>query len=256
MQAFYERFYQKIEQSHAHERFCERAFGRNLGQHGFADMAQLDALLAALQSGAHHHLLDLGCGNGRITEYISDCTGAHVTGLDYIPAAICQAQARTVAKAERLSFLVGDINALALPPAAFDAILAIDTIYFSQDYVTTIRQLLAALRPGGRLFFFYSYGWEPGMASADFPQETLEPTRTPLAIALQANGLNFTAQDFTDADYRLAQQRKQVLAELQAAFLAEDLQFIYDNRMGEANGISRNVELGLHRRYFYQVYTA
>lgn len=256
MQAFYERFYQTIEQSRAHERFCERAFGRNLGQHGFADMAQLDTLLAALHSGPHHHLLDLGCGNGQIAEYISDCTGAHVTGLDYIPAAIHQAQARTAAKADRLSFLVGDINALTLPPAAFDAILAIDTIYFSQDYVTTIRQLTAALRPGGRLFFFYSYGWEPGMSSNDFLRETLEPTRTPLAVALQANGLTFITQDFTEMDYRLAQQRKQVLAELQAAFLAEDLQFIYDNRMGEANGISRGVELGLHRRYFYQVDTA
>lgn len=255
MQAFYERYYQAIAYSRAHALFCERAFGRNLGQHGFADMTQLDALLAALQVGPQHHLLDLGCGNGLIAEYISNCSGAHVTGLDYMPTAIHQAQVRTAAKAERLSFLVGDINALDLPPATFDAIIAIDTIYFSNDYSTTIRQLIAALRPGGRLFFFYSYGWEPGMSSNDFPRATLQPERTPLAAALQANGLTFTTQDFTAADYQLAQQRKAVLTALKEAFLAEDLQFIYDNRMGEANGISRGVELGLHRRYLYQVDT-
>ena len=118
MRDFYERFYAVVNQSQAHARFCERAFGRNLCQHGFADMAQLDALIAALQPTSQHHLLDLGCGNGMIAEYISDVTDAHVTGLDYIPTAIAQAQARTAAKADRLTFQVGDINALAPPAAA------------------------------------------------------------------------------------------------------------------------------------------
>lgn len=72
MRAFYERFYAATAQSRAHALFCERAFGRNLCQHGFADMAQRDALIAAIQPGPAHHLLDLGCGNGMIAEYISD----------------------------------------------------------------------------------------------------------------------------------------------------------------------------------------
>jgi cyclopropane fatty-acyl-phospholipid synthase-like methyltransferase len=253
MRNFYERFYGATPHSHAHAQFCERAFGRNLCQHGFADMRQLDALIDAVQPCPQHHLLDLGCGNGMIAEYINERSGAHVTGLDYIPAAIQQAQARTTTKADRLSFLVGDINALDLPAAAFNAIISIDTIYFSNDYTTTIRQLMAALRPGGRLAFFYTYGWEPGMASAAFPQETLAPEQTPLALALQANGLAFTTQDFTLEDYRLAQLRKQVLTELQEAFATEDLMFIYENRLGEVDGICRGVEQGLHRRYLYRI---
>ena len=72
-----------------------------------------------------------------------------------------------------------------------------------------------------------------------------------MALVLQANGLTFTAQDFTAEDYRLAQIRKQMLTEFQAAFADEDLLFIYENRMGEVNGISRRIELGLHRRYLY-----
>lgn len=251
MRDFYERFYLAVNHSQAHAHFCERAFGRNLCQHGFADMAQLAALLAAIQPKPQHHLLDLGCGNGMIAEYISDHTGAHVTGLDYMPAAIEQAQARTTAKADRLAFLVGDINALDLPPAAFDAIILIDTIYFSNDYQATIRQLMAALRPGGRLAFFYAYGIEPGMAVEAFPRATLAPDQTPLALALQANALSFTTQDFTAEDERLAELRKGVLAELQTEFAAEAIQFIYENRLGEAKGISQAIELGLHRRYLY-----
>ena len=39
MQDFYTRFYAAIAVSPAYARFCERAYGRNFGQHGFADMA-------------------------------------------------------------------------------------------------------------------------------------------------------------------------------------------------------------------------
>lgn len=62
---------------------CERVFGRDLGQHGYMNQAQLDLLLQVLQLDASHHGLDLGCGNGLIAEYVSDRTGAHITGLDY-----------------------------------------------------------------------------------------------------------------------------------------------------------------------------
>ncbi|MFN8442850.1 MAG: class I SAM-dependent methyltransferase [Caldilineaceae bacterium] len=249
MDEFYKKFYHLAPQSGVHARFCERSFGHNLCQHGFADMAQLDAAITALQLTPHHHLLDLGCGNGMIAEYISDKTGAHVTGLDYMPEAIRQATVRTANKADRLNFLVGDINALDLRPASFDAILSIDTIYFSNDYTITIHQLKEALRPAGQMAFFYSYGLEPGMTIEDFPRETLEAAQTPLVKALRANDLNVTTLDLTADDYRLAQLRKQVLTELQPAFAAEDLMFIYENRMGEATGISRSIEMGLHRRY-------
>jgi ubiquinone/menaquinone biosynthesis C-methylase UbiE len=227
MREFYEHFYAATEQSHAHACFCEHAFGRNLCQHGFADMIQLDALIAAIDPKPGDRWLDLGCGNGMIAEYISDTTGAHVTGLDYIETAIAQAQARTTAKADRLAFAVGDINALALPPATFDAIIAIDTIYFSNDYPATIRSLLRGLRSGGHLAFLYGHGILPGDMVTDFPLEKLEPTQTPLALALKANGVAFTVQEFTEEEYRLAQRRIQVLTALATDFQAEGIMFIY-----------------------------
>ena len=88
MRDFYERFYRAVAGSPAHATFCERVFGRNLCQHGFADMAQLDALIAAVQLQPGQAGLDLGCGNGMIAEYIADRTGASMTGLDFIPQAI------------------------------------------------------------------------------------------------------------------------------------------------------------------------
>ncbi len=259
MRDFYERFYRAMAGSRSHALFCERVFGRNLCQHGFADMGQLDALIEATQLKPGQRALDLGCGNGMISEYISDRTGAHVTGLDFIPLAIEHAQARiecpgvlgAAAKSDRLSFMVGDINALALPPAAFDTIISIDTIYFSNDYAATIRELGCALRPGGQMAILYSRGREPWVPVEEFPVETLPADKTPLALALQANGRTFETQEFTADDYRLALLRKQVLAELKPQFEAEDIMFIYDNRMGDANGVSQACKMDLQRRYLY-----
>jgi len=253
MRDFYERFYAAVASSRAHALFCERSFGLDLSQHGFADKKQLHALIQVTELGPAHHALDVGCGNGRIAEFLSDQTGAHITGLDYIPLAIEQAQERTVGKADRLSFHVADINALELPAGAFDIVFSIDTLYFSDDYRRTIGQLAAALRPGGQMAILFSHGWEPWMADGQFDPETLPPDRTPLAAALQAIGLQYRTQDWTAADCRLARQRKPILQELKPQFELEGLDFLYANRMAEAEGISRACELGLQRRYLYHV---
>jgi len=246
---FYERFYALVPSSPVHALFCQRAFGLDLGQHGFADLAQLDALVEAVDMHPGQQVLDLGCGDGRIAEYLSDRTGAHLTGLDYVPEAICLARQRTASKAQRLAFVVGDLHSLNLPPRQFDVILSIDTIYFSQDYARTIGQLAEALRPSGRLAFLYSHGWEPPDPPEAFDATTLPPERTPLAEALRANGFGFRSQDWTAADCRLARGRQLILEELEPQFRAEGLDFVYENRMGEARGIARGCDLGLHRRY-------
>jgi len=146
---------------------------------------------------------------------------------------------------------VGDINRLELPPGAFDLALSIDSIYFSADYAATIRELKAALRPGGRMAVFFSYGREPWVAIEEFPAEKLPPDKTPLADALDANGIVFRSWDLTAQEYRLALRRKEVLAELKPQFEAEHNLFIYENRNGDAEGVGQAIEAGLHARYLY-----
>ncbi len=201
-------------------------------------------------------VLDLGCGTGAISEYLSDCTGAHIIGLDYAPQAIRQAKERTAAKATRLTFVDGDINHLQIPQHSFDVIISIDTMYFSEDYTATIGLLKQALQPGGQMAILFSHGWEPWAPKEDFPKETLAPDKTPLARALQANGLPFKTWDLTQQDYALAQRRKQVLTELKPQFEAEGTLFIYENRMGDAVGVSQAVQDALHARYLYHVQLA
>ncbi len=253
MKDFYTAFYAAVEHSQAHHVFCERVFGKDLCQHGFADLEQLELVLQTTHLGPTHRALDLGCGNGMIAEYLSDRTGAHFTGLDYIPEAIRQAQARTAAKADRLAFAVGDINRLELARSAFDVVISIDTMYFSDDYAATLRELKAALRPNGQMAILYAYGREPWVPKEEFPKDMLPADKTPLAKALFANDLSFSTIDLTQQEYLLALRRQQVLAESETQFEAEGTLFIYKNRHGDAEGIRQAIEDGLHARYLYHV---
>ncbi len=251
MKDFYDAFYRALEHSRAYHVFCERVYGKDLGQHGFADVEQLELLLQVTQLRLGQSVLDLGCGDGRIAEYLADRSAAHVSGLDFIPLAVQQAQQRTTAKAERLNFQVGDINHLALPPAAFNLILSIDTIYFSEDYTATLAALKASLKPGGQVAIFYSYGREPWVPVEQFPKDRLPADKTPLAEALWSNGLAFQNWNLTAQDHALALRRKVVLEELKPVFEAEQTMFLYENRLGDSEGIRQAIEDGLHARYLY-----
>ena len=146
---YYRRFYPAAYASATHSRLCERVFGKDLCQEGMVDMAALEDLLARLDLKPGDRLLDLGCGAGVIAEYISDRTGARVTGLDYAAPAITAANERTADKRSTLTFLQGDMNALDLPARSFDAAISLDTLYWVADLSDTLSQVLRTLKPGG-----------------------------------------------------------------------------------------------------------
>ena len=79
------------------------------------DVEQLNKLLEILSLNESSRVLDLGCGIGSVTEYISDVTGAHITGVDFAEDAIIRARSRTRAKRNRLTYEVGDMNDLRFP---------------------------------------------------------------------------------------------------------------------------------------------
>jgi cyclopropane fatty-acyl-phospholipid synthase-like methyltransferase len=252
---WYTEYYERLPSSQANSTFCEQAYGKDLGQHGFMDMAQLQKLLEVACLDLHHQVLDLGCGNGMIAEYISDTSGALVTGVDFIPEAILQAQERTAAKRERLAFIVGNLDCLDFTPASFDTLISIDSLYFTSDLVESLRQLKSILEPGGQMLIFYSYGATPDQPRERFNPVTLSPGRTPLGEALSQNGLAFQTWDYTQADYQHGLRCKAVLADLKPAFEAEGSLFIFENRLGEAVGITAAIEAGLHARYLYHIKT-
>lgn len=252
MLAFYERFYSAIANSRAYSQFCARVFGRDFGQHGFADLDQLDALLDRLGVGPGDFVLDLGCGNGAMDAYFAERTGAHVTGIDIDAGAIAQAKSLARARPDRLAFYVADIANLPFQPAAFDVLIAIDSLYFS-DLDATIAGMKIVSKPRSRWGVFWSQGANPAAPIDVFSRESLPAGNTDLAQALQRHGLAFQALDLTEADYRHARLKRAVLLELHSQFAAEDSLFLYENRLGEADGVIAAIEAGAHARYLYLI---
>jgi len=63
----YSRFYAAVASSAANAEYCRRVYGRNLCQHGFAEMSHLDHLIQVSGISEGSRVLDLGCGNGMIS---------------------------------------------------------------------------------------------------------------------------------------------------------------------------------------------
>nr|MCR5735673.1 hypothetical protein [Lachnospiraceae bacterium] len=68
----YEQFYKMAESSKAFAAFCRDAFGQDLSQDGFSDIAQINRILNHIPTGEDIHILDIGCGNGKMLGYLQD----------------------------------------------------------------------------------------------------------------------------------------------------------------------------------------
>lgn len=221
---WYEEFYARAPRSPAYREFCQLLYGQDLTQAGFSDMAQINLLPAALELRKGVKAVDLGCGLGRVAEYLSDLTGAEFLGVDYSNEAVRQAQERTVSKRERLDYAVSNIDTLDFPTHSFDAILSIDSLYMPGDLEATLRKMIKWLRPGGYLAIY----WIQMVWDSDGDRSTLLPGNTPLGIAMHCLQLPYETYDVSRETYELMQRKYQLAQELRPKFEAEDNSDLYN----------------------------
>jgi ubiquinone/menaquinone biosynthesis C-methylase UbiE len=210
---WYKDFYIAIENSQAFSEYCRLVFGEDLGQHGFSDMNQINKMLEIAKPNERSQVLDIGCGNGKIAEYISDLTQALVTGVDYIAEAIDQALKRTEGKRNRLNFKVANIEALDFEGGSFDIIVSIDSIFFGKNLKATLAGLSRIVKPDGQIAIF---------------------CEEDLLSALKENGLVYRVYDFSEEYYAHMQLKHRVVSGIQKAFEDEGNAFIWENLMRES----------------------
>jgi SAM-dependent methyltransferase len=243
----FDRLYAEAEESAAHALFCERVYGRDLGQQGMADMEQLQVLIDVLGLGSGCRVLDLGCGSGRIAEYLSDQSGAHITGIDLSPVGIRQARDYTAEKRGRLAFEVGNMQRMDLKPASVDRVLVVDSLYF-----TSARAVLAQMKdlvfPGGQAGILFSQWIQPGESKTQ-----LRPEGTVLARALRASGLTFWTWDFGAQEIAHWTRKLDVLIKMRPHFEAEDKLWLYEYRLAETKSHTRTLGRHTRSRYLYHV---
>jgi ubiquinone/menaquinone biosynthesis C-methylase UbiE len=238
----------RSEKSRTYSSFCERVFGKDLCQANVMDMVQLKKLLEVLNLTPETRVLDMGCGMGKIAEYISDVTHAHVLGIDIADEAIVCAHARTKEKRYRLEFREGDLNNLSLPPASIDTIIAIATLHYVEDLDRTIGQMKAVLKPHGQMgLFSFQY------CSDNDPPDILLPHNTALAQVLKKHGLPFRTWDFTEREKEIYRRQLQVATELMEEFRVEGNLDLCEDRIEECEEDLPLLEAGKKRQYLYHV---
>jgi trans-aconitate methyltransferase len=113
------------------------------------------AVLALLDPRPGEHILDLGCGEGSLTEKIA-AFGASVVGIDSSDDMIAAARTRGVdarlIDAERLAF-----------DAEFDAVFSNAALHWVRDHDAMLAGVHRALKPGGR--FVAEFGGHGNIAA-------------------------------------------------------------------------------------------
>lgn len=104
--------------------------------------ASLDA--ARVTSGTR--LLDAGCGAG-LAAMLAHLRGADVTALDAAPGLLAIARGRLPDADVR----EGDLEALPFADGSFDAVIAVNSLFYAQDMAAAMRELVRVTRPGGRV---------------------------------------------------------------------------------------------------------
>ncbi len=108
------------------------------------------ALVERLGVGAGDHILDVGCGTGRLTRWIAEQLGpgGAVVGIDPLVDRIAIARTRSPG----ISFDVGQAEDLsAFPDESFDAVCLSAVFHWLRDKPKALLEIRRVLRPGGRL---------------------------------------------------------------------------------------------------------
>ena len=232
--------------SRTHSEFCERVYGKDLCQHGLMDIEELDFVVSLIEPGSK--VLEIGCSNGYITEYIHDRTSATILGIDFSDVAIAQARERTGDKSGTLRFERVDLTREAIPGGGYDIIILIDSIYFLGDFAEVLPRFNERLGDRGNMIISVFQVKEEGD-----PEDILQPGGTLLAQVLKELGFTFVWYDFTDSVRAHGLRNYQVANDLKQAFISEGNQFLYAARDAENGYFRESAERGEIARFMYVV---
>ena len=119
-----------------------------------AQFAWAMALIDGLDLRGRESVLDIGCGDGRITAHLASLVpDGRVVGIDLSPEMVRFAREKHPQEEHRnLSFGVGDASRLTFLEE-FDLTVSFACLHWVADHLAVLKGVRRSLRPGGRLLF-------------------------------------------------------------------------------------------------------
>ncbi|HWE40368.1 MAG TPA: class I SAM-dependent methyltransferase [Isosphaeraceae bacterium] len=103
-------------------------------------------------------ILDLGCGDGSLSLPLLN-EQSRLTLVDVTEGMLAEARSRVPAElADRVTTILGDLNAVDLPPESFDLVLCMGVLAHVESPEAVIDKLCTLLRPGGMMIVTVSSG--------------------------------------------------------------------------------------------------
>jgi SAM-dependent methyltransferase len=99
-------------------------------------------------------ILDVGCGGGRtIQKLAAIATEGMIYGVDYAKGSVAASRGKNaqLIKDGRVAIRQASVSRLPFPDGKFDLVTAVETQYYWPDLVNDMREILRALKPGGKL---------------------------------------------------------------------------------------------------------
>ncbi len=238
----YEQFYQMASTSNVFHKFCEEAYGEDFSQDGFSDIRQVNRIFQHIPKRDNIHILDIGCGNGKMLGYLQKRTGAYIYGFDYSQNAIETAQKSFPIKSEFIQGNIGEVN---YPKEKFDLITSMDTMYFAPDISAFLIQIMSWLKKDGVLFVGYQEG--------DVMPKTDNAHTTVFSRALQKINIEYEVIDITQESYEMLHKKRQTAIRLEEQFSEEGNRLWYEMLMAQTDYIKAGYEDFVNNmaRYIY-----
>ncbi len=125
---------------------------KDYARHSAVQQAWAAELIAKLNLQGSEHLLDIGCGDGKVTADLAQCVpNGSVLGIDNSASMIELAQnAFAPQKYPNLAFQLADARNLNLE-RQFDVVFSNAALHWVRDHRPILKGIWRSLRPGGRI---------------------------------------------------------------------------------------------------------
>jgi len=151
----YDGHYSNLE-AETYQEIRNETYGEDLGQASWITVEECDRFCGWLHLQPSAQVLEVACGSGGFSAYITQKYDVEVTGVDINQEGINAATERAQREGltAKLHFQVADASKrLPFPGASFDAVFCNDSINHLPNRLQVLKDWFRLLKPGGRLVY-------------------------------------------------------------------------------------------------------